>query len=112
MVSGCTLWSFWNAGLTKGRAVCSLRAGCSFRRRYAQKWRDEAEGVAHLFRLLDSTAFPLGAVRLNDLGAVTEHDQDVIPYDFTLYSAVLCAESMRFYWTTYRNAHIRYVEAS
>lgn len=82
----------------------------AFLRRYALKGRDEVEGAAYLFRLLGNVEFPLGAVRLNDLGAVTEHDQDVLPYDFTLYSAVLCAESMRFYWTTYRNAHIRYVD--
>ena len=32
------------------------------------------------------------------------------PYDYTVYSSVLCAESMRFYWLTYRNSRVRYVE--
>ena len=43
---------------------------------------------------------------------ITPHDRGVVPYDYTVYSSVLCAESMRFYWLTYRNSRVRYVELS
>lgn len=45
-------------------------------------------------------------------GEITPHDRGVVPYDYTVYSSVLCAESMRFYWLTYRNSRVRYVELS
>ena len=82
----------------------------AFLRQYAEKGRNETEGVAFLFRLLQSASFPLGAVQLPESGAVTEYDRDVKPYDYTVYSSVLCAESLRFYWITYRNTQVRYVE--
>ena len=65
-----------------------------------------------LFRLLHSAAFPLGAVELTGPEEITPHDRGVVPYDYTVYSSVLCAESMRFYWLTYRNSRVRYVELS
>ena len=54
----------------------------------------------------------LGAVELTGPGEITPHDRGVVPYDYTVYSSVLCAESMRFYWLTYRNSRVRYVELS
>ena len=74
--------------------------------------RGRSEGVSLLFRLLHSAAFPLGAVELTGPGEITPHDRGVVPYDYTVYSSVLCAESMRFYWLTYRNSRVRYVELS
>lgn len=32
-----------------------------------------------------------------------------MPFDYTVYTAVCCAESGRYYWTTYENQHVRYV---
>ena len=84
----------------------------AFLREHAVKGGDEAEGVSLLFRLLHSAAFPLGAVELTGPGEITPHDRGVVPYDYTVYSSVLCAESMRFYWLTYRNSRVRYVELS
>ena len=72
---------------------------------------DEAEGVSLLFRLPTAPPF-LGAVELTGPGEITPHDRGVVPYDYTVYSSVLCAESMRFYWLTYRNSRVRYVELS
>ena len=66
-----------------------------------------------LFRLLHSAAFPLGAVELTGPGEITPPTTGAwCPYDYTVYSSVLCAESMRFYWLTYRNSRVRYVELS
>lgn len=72
----------------------------AFLRRYAQPGRTEAEGIARLLRLLQSAAFPLGAVRL-------EEDP---PWEYTLYTAAACARSRRFYWTTYHSQRVRYVD--
>lgn len=74
----------------------------AFLRRYAQPGRTEEEGVARLFRLLQSVAVPLGAVRL----------EEAPPWEYTLYTAAACARSRRFYWTTYENQRVRYVELS
>lgn len=74
----------------------------TFLRRYAVPGRDEETGVARMFRLLQSAAFPLGMVRLDGGGTPA--------YDHTLYTAVLCAESGRCYWTTYDNQQIAYAE--
>lgn len=76
----------------------------AFLRQYARPGRTEAEGVARLFRLLQSAAFPLGAVRLEEAEAAGA------PWEYTIYTAVACARSRRFYWTTYENQRVRYVE--
>lgn len=72
----------------------------AFLRRYARPGRTEEEGVARLFRLLQCAAFPFGAVRL----------EEEPPWEYTLYSAAACARSRRFYWTTYENQQVRYVD--
>ena len=82
----------------------------SFLRSYAVKGRDETEGVARMFRLFQSAAFPLGMVRVSQPGPLTALDQEVLPYDYTIYTSLMCAESRRFYWTTYQCQRIRYVE--
>ena len=74
----------------------------AFLRRYARRGGTEAEGVARLFRLLESAAFPLGAVRL----------AEEPPWEHTIYTAVMCAASRRFYWTTYEDPRVRYVDLS
>lgn len=71
------------------------------------KGKDEAEGVAYTFRLFQSVAFPLGMVKVGDTGDLTEHDANISEYDYTIYTAVMCAESGRFYWTTYTNPTIK-----
>ena len=72
----------------------------AFLRRYACRGRTEEEGISRLMRLLQSVAFPLGAVRL----------EEEPPWEYTLYTASACARSRRFYWTTYENQRIRYVD--
>ena len=41
---------------------------------------------------------------------VTEYDREVTPYDYTIYTSAMCAESLRFYWTTYEDSRVRYVD--
>ena len=81
----------------------------AFLRKYALRGRTEEEGVARLFRLLQSAAFPLGIVRLEQ---AAPSPADASHYDCTLYTCVMCAESLRFYWTTYENQQIRWVDLS
>ncbi len=82
----------------------------AFLTKYGVKGRSEQQGVNYLFRLLGSAAFPLGAVRVREPGALTELDKQVVPFDYTVYSCVMCAESGRFYWITYENPAIRFVD--
>ena len=82
----------------------------TFLRKYGVKGRSEEEGVARMFRLFQSAAFPDGMVRVSEQGHVTELDTGVVPYDYTVYTALMCAESLRFYWTTYQNQRIRCVD--
>lgn len=78
-------------------------------RQYAVRGRDEVQGAARLFRMLESAAFPLGMVRVSQPGGPTALDQDIQPWDYTLYTAVMCAETGRYSWTTYDNPAIRTV---
>lgn len=79
----------------------------AFLKHYAVPGGEEGEGVARLFRLLGAAAFPLGIVRVSQPGTPAEYDTRVLPYDYTAYTAVLCAESGRLYWTTYHDPAIR-----
>ena len=82
----------------------------SFLRRFALPGRDETSGVSRMLRLFQSAAFPLGAVRVSHQTPATELDTAVLPYDYTVYTAVCCAESLRYYWTTYEGQQIQYLE--
>lgn len=65
-----------------------------------------------MFRLLQSAAFPLGMVRVPQPESPGGLEGDILPYDYTVYTAVACAESLRFYWTTYENQRIQFVDLS
>lgn len=75
----------------------------AFLKHFALKGRQEEEGVARLFRLLQNVAFPLGMVRVSQLEQA---------YDYTIYTAVMCAESGRFYWTSYDDMQLQCLELS
>ena len=74
----------------------------AFLRQHTLPARTEAGDVAAGFHLLQNVAFPLGAVQPAGTPAATRLDSAVAPYDYTVYSTVLCAESRRLYWTTWR----------
>lgn len=78
----------------------------AFLRQYAVKGKNEEQGIAYLMRLMQSAAFPLGMVRVTQPGEPSPHDTGVVPYDYTLYTCGMCAESLRFYWMTYENQRI------
>lgn len=73
----------------------------AFLRGHTPPGRTEAADVAAGFHLLQNAAFPLGAVRVADAPAASALDAAVLPFDYTVYSVVLCAESRRMYWTTW-----------
>ncbi len=81
-------------------------------KQYAAKARGEQEGVSRMLRLFESAAFPLGMVRVSEQGHITEYDKDVSPYDYTVYTSVMCSETLRFYWTTYENSRVQYIDLS
>ena len=82
----------------------------AFLRQHTLPARTEAGDVAAGFHLLQNVAFPLGAVQPAGTPAATRLDAAVAPYDYTVYSTVLCAESRRLYWTTWRTLAPQCVE--
>ena len=54
--------------------------------------QNETDGVAKLFHLMQSAAFPLGAVRVSEPGHVTERDEGVSP-STTPFTRLCCARS-------------------
>ena len=84
----------------------------AFLKTYGVKGATESAGVGAMFRLLQSAAFPLGMVRVPQPESPGSLKGDVLPYDYTVYTAVACAESLRFYWTTYENQRIQFVDLS
>lgn len=75
----------------------------SFLKYYGIKGQNEEEGIQYLFHLLDNVAMPLGIVKVSDHG----NQQD---YDETIYSAAMCAESLKFYWKSYKNSTVQCVD--
>ena len=84
----------------------------AFLKTYGVKGATESAGVGAMFRLLQSAAFPLGMVRVPQPESPGGLEGDILPYDYTVYTAVACAESLRFYWTTYENQRIQFVDLS
>ncbi len=82
----------------------------SFLKKYGTKGENEADGVSKMFHLFNSVAFPMGMVRVSEQGVTTEYDEEISPYDYTIYTVVMCAESMKFYWTSYKNSRVQYVD--
>lgn len=97
--SGC-------AGLPGDWSSPSRFVRLAFLQKYAQPGADEAADVVNLFHALQSAAFPLGMVRVEQAPAA-DHDTDIRPFDYTVYSAVMCAQSLRYYWTSYENQRIQ-----
>lgn len=82
----------------------------AFLREHCVKGKSEEEGIAYMLHLFQSAAFPLGMVRVSDQGHVTQFDKDPIPFDYTVYTSAMCAESLRYYWTTYENQRVQFVD--
>ena len=78
-------------------------------KQHCLKGRTEEQAVAYMFRAFASVAFPLGMVEVSHFGDVTEYDKNVLPFDYTVYTAIACCESLRYYWTTYENPNVRCV---
>ena len=82
----------------------------AYLKKYCCRGADESAGVSNFFHLFQSAAFPLGMVRVSQPGSITALDEGVVPYDYTIYTAVMCSESLRFYWTSYENQRIQYID--
>ena len=79
-------------------------------KKYASKGRNEEEGVSRMLHLFRSAAFPLGMVKVSHQSHVTELDRTVVPFDYTVYTSIYCAESLKAYWTTYENWRVQCLE--
>ena len=82
----------------------------AFLKHFGVQGADEAQGISYMHHLFQSAAFPLGMVRVSQPGDPTALDTGVVPYDYTVYTSMMCAESLRFYWTSYENQRVQYVD--
>ena len=82
----------------------------NFLKKYASKGKDESEAITRMFHLFQSVAFPLGMIKVTEQGHITEYDKNIVPYDYTIYTSAMCAESLRFYWTSYENQRIQCID--
>ncbi|WP_195989058.1 choloylglycine hydrolase family protein [Clostridium sp. D53t1_180928_C8] len=82
----------------------------SFLKKYGVKGKNEEEGVSNTIHLFNNVAFPLGLVKVSETGDVTKYDRGVVPYDYTVYTSVMCSESLKFYWVTYENQRVQCVD--
>ena len=84
----------------------------AFLRHYGTKGKNEAEGVSRMLHLFQSAVFPLGMVRVSQPGKPSELEPEGLPFDYTVYTSLMCSESLRFYWVSYENQRVRYVDLS
>ena len=84
----------------------------SFMKYFGIKGKNENEGISNMFRLLGNVAYPMGMVKKapGHLGNILPMDQGVTPYEYTVYSAAACAESLRYYWISYQNSKVHYID--
>lgn len=82
----------------------------SFLKKYAVKGIDEEDGVSNIIHLFNNVAVPLGLVELVGKNNIIEYGECLERYEYTIYTAVMCAESLRFYWVTYENQRVQCVD--
>lgn len=82
----------------------------SFLKKYGVKGKNEEEGVTNAIHLFNNVAFPLGLVEVSEKGDITKYDSGVVPYDYTVYTSIMCSESLKFYWVSYENQRVQCVD--
>lgn len=82
----------------------------SFLKKYGVRGKNEEEGVTYTMHFFNNVAYPLGLVKVSNPGHLTQYDKGVVPYDYTVYSCVMCSESLKFYWVTYENQRVQCVD--
>ncbi|WP_024615366.1 choloylglycine hydrolase family protein [Clostridium sp. Ade.TY] len=81
----------------------------AFLKKYGVKGKTEEEGVTYGIHLLNNVAMPLGIVRVSQPGDL-KHASGVVPFDYTVYTSMMCAESLKFYWVTYENQRVQCID--
>ena len=76
----------------------------SFLKKYGVKGDNEALGVEYVFHYLANVTFPLGLVEVSEPGTPTEKDENIVPYDYTIYSVVYSLDKGNIYYKTYQNS--------
>lgn len=66
--------------------------------------------MSNAIHLFNNVAFPLGLVEVSKKEDIKDYEIGVLPYDYTIYTSVMCAESLKFYWVTYENQRVQCVD--
>ena len=98
------------AGLPGDFSSPSRFTRLAFLKNYACKGKNEIEAVTYMFQTFKNVQFPMGIVEVGEDKTITEHDSGVVLFDYTIYTAVMCAESLRYYWVSYQNMRIQCVD--
>lgn len=98
------------AGLPGDFSSPSRFTRLAFLKNYACKGKNEVEAITYMFQTFKNVQFPLGIVNVGEDKTVTQYDSGVVPYDYTIYTAIMCSESLRYYWVTYDNMRIQCVD--
>lgn len=83
----------------------------AFFKKYALKGKSLAMGVNALFHQLDNVAFIKGLVSVTDLNK-TMYDQNILTYDYTIYSVIYDLTNLNIYFKTYDNQNIKILKFS
>lgn len=71
---------------------------------------NEVDAINKMFHLLGQVSFPQGLVKTGITSDITKHDHNIVNYDYTIYTAIMCSESLKYYWTTYENPQIQMID--
>lgn len=81
----------------------------AFLKKYGAKGKTEEEGITYGIHLFNNVAMTLGMVRVSEPGDL-KHASGVVPFDYIVYTSMMYAESLKFYWVTYENQTVQCVD--
>lgn len=81
----------------------------AFLKKYGVKGKNEEQGVTYAIHLFNNVAMPLGIVKVSQPGNLN-NATGVVPFDYTLYTSIMCSESLKYYWVTYENQSVQCVD--
>lgn len=72
--------------------------------KFAIKAKNEKQGIPYFMRIMGNVVFPLGMVEVADKECISNGKSR---FDHTVYTSIMCNESLTYYWNTYENLEIR-----
>lgn len=93
-------------GLPADYSPPSRFARMALTRNWLVKGTNEADCVTRMFNGFSTVTIPEGVVRTDSQSFNTAGGNETAHYDVSLYTSVMCAESLTYYYHTYQTRHI------